>query len=135
MFAFQKLDGQAQKAGPTMIKPAPENMNEPAEYHAHIYFELDDLTATEQMRQQLIDAIPAEGVVHKMFARVVGPHPKPMFEIDYPASIKIEVQALLEQYRGDRSVLIHPVIDDELTAHTWGAQWLGPVLDLYLDKL
>lgn len=110
-------------------------MQQVDEYHAHIYFELDDLTATEQMRQHLIDAIPAEGVVHKMFARLVGPHPKPMFEIDYSASIKAQVQALLEQYRGNRSVLIHPVTDDDLTAHTSGAHWLGPVLDLYLDKL
>lgn len=105
------------------------------EYHAHVYFEMTDLAGAEQMRQTLIDAIPPEGVVHKLFARLVGPHPLPMFEIDYPASIRHEVQALLEQYRAGRSVLIHPVTDDDLAAHTGGAQWLGPKLALLLDRL
>lgn len=105
------------------------------EYHAHVYFEMVDLAGAEQMRQTLIDAIPPEGVVHKLFARLVGPHPLPMFEIVYPASIRHEVQALLEQQRAGRSVLIHPVTDDDLAAHTSGAQWLGPKLDLLLDRL
>lgn len=107
----------------------------PTEYHAHVYFALEDLARSEQLRQLLIDAIPPDGVVHKLFARQVGPHPLPMFEIDYPASIKGDVQALLEQYRDGRPVLIHPVTDDELAAHTYGAQWLGQPLDLLLDRL
>ncbi len=110
-------------------------MTLPTYYHAHVYFEMTDLTGAEQLRHTLIGAIPPEGVVHKLFARLVGPHPLPMFEIDYPASIRHEVQALLEQYRAGRSVLIHPVTDDDLAAHTSGAQWLGPKLALLLERL
>ncbi len=106
-----------------------------AQYHAHVYFELDDLAATEQVRQRLIAAIPAAGVVHKLFPRQVGPHPLPMFEIDFPTEIFEAVLALLEQERGQRSVLIHPVTGDELAAHTSGAQWLGPPLPLLLEHL
>lgn len=106
-----------------------------AYYHAHVYFELDDLAATEQVRERLMAAMPAAGVVHKLFPRQVGPHPLPMFEIDFPADNFDAVLALLEQQRGQRSVLIHPVTDDDLAAHTTGAQWLGAPLPLLLDRL
>lgn len=105
------------------------------QYHAHVYFELDDLAATEQVRARLMAAMPAAGVVHKLFPRQVGPHPLPMFEIDFPAADLDAVLALLERERGSRPVLIHPVTDDELAAHTTGAQWLGPPLPLLLDRL
>jgi DOPA 4,5-dioxygenase len=104
-------------------------------YHAHVYFELDDLDATEQVRQRLMAAMPGAGVVHKLFPRQVGPHPLPMFEIDFPSRIFDSVLALLEQERGARSVLIHPVTDDDLAAHTTGAQWLGSPLPLLLERL
>ena len=111
------------------------NMSNVAQYHAHIYFELDDLARTEQIRQKLIDSLPAQTVVYKLIARLVGPHTLPMFEIDFPTGMKDQVVSLIEQYRDGRSVLIHPVIDDELAAHTSGAQWLGRRLDLLLDRL
>lgn len=111
------------------------NMSNVAQYHAHIYFELDDLARTEQIRQSLIDLLPAQAVVYKLIARLVGPHSLPMFEIDFPAGMKDEVVSLIEQCRDGHSVLIHPVIDDELAAHTTDAQWLGRRLDLFLDRL
>ena len=33
------------------------------------------------------------------------------------------------------SVLIHPILDHEIEAHTTYATWLGVPLELYLDKL
>ncbi len=104
-------------------------------YHAHVYFALEDMASAEKLRQLLMDAMPQPSVVHKLFARQVGPHPLPVFEIDYPAAIAEQVRALLEQHRGAHSVLIHPVTDDDLAAHTSGALWLGQQLDLYLDRL
>lgn len=112
-----------------------ETTNLPSHYHAHVYFDLADLDATAQMQQHLIAAMPDAVVVHRMIARPIGPHPLPMFEVDFPAGLKPTVLAVLEQWRGARSVLIHPVTNDDLRAHTIEAQWLGPQLDLLLDRL
>ncbi len=104
-------------------------------YHAHVYFTRDDMARTGLMREQLIQLMPPQTVVHGLIPREVGPHPLPMFEIDFPVSSKEAVLALVEQYRDGRSVLVHPLIQDQLVAHTSAAQWLGQKLVLFLDRL
>ncbi len=94
-------------------------------YHAHIYFTLEQKALAAQVRQQIADAIPTLTYLGQLIPKCVGPHPKPMFEIHIPAN---QLEAAIRQINALRAgldVLIHPVHDNHLAAHTKDAQWLG----------
>lgn len=99
-------------------------------YHAHIYFGLDELALAESIRQRMIDAIPALTYKGVLISKLVGPHPKPMFELHFPAEVLAETMATLDQLRNHLAILIHPVHDEYLKAHTAEAIWLGNPLTL-----
>ncbi len=102
-------------------------------YHAHIYFELEQRTLAEQARLAIIKAIPQLTYVGKLIPMLVGPHPKPMFEMHIPAIVLDKAMIAMEKYREELTVLIHPVQNDELAAHTIDARWLGKPLTLNVD--
>jgi DOPA 4,5-dioxygenase len=58
-----------------------------------------------------------------------------MFQLEYPESVSHEVESVLLGACGGRSVLIHPLLADEVASHTIHAKWLGPVLPMALEKL
>jgi DOPA 4,5-dioxygenase len=58
-----------------------------------------------------------------------------MFELHIPASMINYAKASIDELREGLSVLIHPVQQDELDAHTNAAIWLGKKLALKLDVL
>jgi DOPA 4,5-dioxygenase len=58
-----------------------------------------------------------------------------MFELHIPANMINYAKASIDELREGLSVLIHPVQQDELDAHTNSAIWLGTKLDLKLDAL
>ena len=58
-----------------------------------------------------------------------------MFEIHIPASEIEKITPVLDEMRQGLSVLIHPVQENELEAHTVGARWLGEELPLSLKAL
>jgi len=102
-------------------------------YHAHIYFSLNELALAEQVRQAMITEIPELTYRGELVPRLVGPHPKPMFEIHFPAETFESTIEKLEQLRKHLDVLIHPVHDDHLKAHTEQARWLGKRLELNVE--
>lgn len=102
-------------------------------YHAHVYFELDQLALAEEVRQAVVRSIPELTYLGELIAKPVGPHPKPMFEVHIPADILENAVQRIEAARKDLDVLIHPVNDDPLAAHTTDATWLGNALPLRLD--
>lgn len=104
-------------------------------YHAHIFFSGDDTAPAEALRQRLGSLLPAGVRIGAFLPRVAGPLPLPMFQLDYPACLADQVEAVLRQHTDGRSVLIHPLLADEQAAHTTHATWLGPVLVLRLDRL
>jgi aromatic ring-cleaving dioxygenase len=104
-------------------------------YHAHIYFALDEMALAEQVRENIINALPQLTYTGQLIPMPIGPHPQPMFEIHIPAANVNHAMTTIDSLREGLSVLIHPVQHDELEAHTTGARWLGTQLALKLEVL
>ena len=104
-------------------------------YHAHIYFQLDEMALATRVRENIIQDIPQLTYTGQLIPISIGPHPKPMFEIHIPEFIINYAIASIDNLREGLSVLIHPVQQDELEAHTSKAQWLGTKLPLKLEVL
>jgi DOPA 4,5-dioxygenase len=104
-------------------------------YHAHIYFQLDEMALATRVRENIIQDIPQLTYTGQLIPISIGPHPKPMFEIHIPEYIINYAIASIDNLREGLSVLIHPVQQDELEAHTSQAQWLGTKLPLKLEVL
>ena len=103
-------------------------------YHAHVYFPLREQdkaqALNEIIRQERQDVLRGSPLV----GRLVGPHKMPMFEI-HLESLSEEFLAWLDTIRGDFSVLIHPVSEEELLDHTERAIWLGREIGVFEEKL
>jgi DOPA 4,5-dioxygenase len=106
-----------------------------ADQHAHVFFEPGQLAEAEVLRALLIDALPPAVTVGACLPHAAGPLPQPMFEIDCPAAHVDVLRTVLATLCAGRSVLIHPVMADELSAHTRYAEWLGRPLALRIDSL
>lgn len=102
-------------------------------YHAHFYFELEQRALADEIRLAIVQAIPQLTYVGELIPRLVGPHPKPMFEIHIPAAVLDKAIIAIEKFRKGLDVLIHPVHDNDLVAHTIDAKWLGNPLTLNVD--
>lgn len=105
------------------------------EFHVHIYFTKNEIELAQQIRDDLIHAIPQLTYVGELILKPIGPHPRPMFEIHVPAAKIDSIVPVIDKKRSGLSVLIHPVQDDELAAHTVFARWLGEKLKLDLSQL
>lgn len=104
-------------------------------FHVHIYFTKNEIELAQQVRDELIRAIPRLIYVGELVLKPIGPHSKPMFEIHIPTEEIDHIAAIIDKKRSGLSVLIHPVQEDELAAHTVFARWLGDRLKLDLNNL
>lgn len=104
-------------------------------YHAHVYFSLNENALAAKVRDNILKDIPQITYAGQLIPISVGPHTMPMFELHIPASMINYAKASIDELREGLSVLIHPVQQDELDAHTKSAVWLGEKLDLNLDVL
>ena len=102
-------------------------------YHAHIYFTLQQSALAASVLSNIAQAIPQLSYVGRLIPMPIGPHPQPMFEIHIPAAILPSALEKIAVLREGLSVLIHPVQQDELAAHSTQAQWLGEKLTLNLS--
>lgn len=110
------------------------------DYDAHIYFEADSPTSTESARklnrkawEELSFESPGNQIIiRELRYQPIGPHPLPMFEINFGRSNLEKVLSWLIQNRGMLPVLIHPVTGNDMVDHSSGAMWLG--YDLTLNK-
>lgn len=100
-----------------------------------MYFTLADIPLASQIHNEIAHKMSYLTYLGQPIPRPIGPHPMPMFEMHIPAANITQATTLLEELRGEFSVLIHPVQADELTAHTQDAIWLGEKLALNLDVL
>jgi aromatic ring-cleaving dioxygenase len=107
----------------------------PLIYHAHVYFLPEQVRAAETLHEVLSKALPASSWMGKLIHREVGPHTRPMFEINFDESLLSEVSSLLEAHRGELPVLLHPDLTDNIEAHTNSASWLGEELALKIHTL
>jgi DOPA 4,5-dioxygenase len=105
-------------------------------YHAHIYFTDTTLAAADQLREAAEREWGARGVfVSRLVRRLVGPHPTPMFEIDFEVAQRDAIVAWLKAHRGVLTVLVHEVTGDDYRDHTDGVFWLGEPLPLDLSRM
>lgn len=104
-------------------------------YHAHVYFALNQTALASAVRDNILKDIPQITYAGQLIPLSVGPHTMPMFELHIPASMINYAKASIDALREGLSVLIHPVQQDELDAHTRAAIWLGEKLPLKLDML
>lgn len=104
-------------------------------FHGHIYFSTDQAERATEVRQNLANALPQLTYIGKLITQPIGPHAKPMFEIHIPAAEIDRIIPVIDDLRQGLPVLIHPVQEDELEAHTAAARWLGEKLPLDLAVL
>ena len=104
-------------------------------YHAHVYFSVDEMALAAQVRENIIKALPQLTYTGQLIPMAIGPHPLPMFELHVPAASINFAMATINDLREGLNVLVHPVQNDELEAHTNGARWLGEMLTLNLSVL
>lgn len=104
-------------------------------FHAHIYFDVETRASAEALLKSLGDQFgPKLRHLGRLIDRPIGPHPVPMFEIDFAPELFYPVVSFLMLNHAGHSVLIHPETGDDLTDHTAHALWLGRQLNLDLSR-
>ncbi|MBS0298693.1 MAG: DOPA 4,5-dioxygenase family protein [Proteobacteria bacterium] len=104
-------------------------------FHGHIYFSDNEIERAAKVRENLANALPQLTYIGQLITRPIGPHAKPMFEIHIPAAEIDRITPVIDELRQGLSVLIHPLQENELEAHTTDARWLGEKLPLNLQVL
>lgn len=105
-------------------------INRHQSYHAHFYFDQSSSDYAAQVRQ---DVQQRFGVfVGRFNQRLVGPHTKWSFEIDFTNELFDEVIPWLDQSRQGHSILVHAVTEDDYRDHTEYVYWLGEPVQLDL---
>jgi aromatic ring-cleaving dioxygenase len=120
---------------------APESAAQPrdtsaiADYHAHIYY--DPATTRDRaarVRGWMEERFPAArmGRWHDV---PVGPHPRAMYQIAFPADLLPAILPWLMLNRLGLPVLLHPNTDNARDDHLVHAVWMGEILPLNADVL
>jgi DOPA 4,5-dioxygenase len=105
-------------------------------YHAHIYFDEQSRAEAVLFHQLLGDQLGSHLRYYgRLIDRPIGPHPTPMFEIDFQPEHFQKVVNFLMLNHGALSVLIHPETGEDIRDHSTLALWLGKQLDLDFDFL
>jgi len=104
-------------------------------FHGHIYFSECEIELAARVRENLTKALPQLTYIGRLIPKPIGPHSRPMFEIHIPASEIDLATSVIDEMRQGLSVLIHPVQENEIAAHTVSAKWLGQKLPLDLEVL
>ncbi|WP_374077869.1 DOPA 4,5-dioxygenase family protein [Bdellovibrio bacteriovorus] len=103
----------------------------PREFDAHIYFSEVSLQKAQSLHDEAIEQFKGQRVfVGEMIPEPIGPHPTPMFEINFPKEFFRDVVLWLMKARGDLSVLVHELTGNDLYDHTQAAMWLGEAVPL-----
>ena len=99
-------------------------------YHAHVYFDLQQLHQATQLHRALSHLPVALGRIH---TQAIGPHPKAMFQAVFTAADYPRLRNWLDAHRNDLDVLIHKETGDNWKDHTIHAEWLGNPQALNLE--
>ena len=101
-------------------------------YHAHVYFDLNQIQIIELLYAQLQQEFGETVSYGRIHQKLVGPHTKPMFQLEFDQSILPQIKNSLSSNDLNLSVLIHPLDDNAYLAHTQDAEWLEKPLALNL---
>ena len=100
-------------------------------YHAHIYFDRASQGFAEELFKRvglLFD--PSEVKAACFRDHPVGPHPLPMFELNFHEEMKEEVVQWLERERRGLGVLVHEDTGQDERDHLENLLWLGDRLPI-----
>lgn len=103
-------------------------------YHAHIYYRADTKSEAQKLRA-LIQVTYPHLPVSPMVDYAVGPHLYPMFQVglsDRDLDVMIRE---VKPFSQTLSILFHPLIRDDLIAHTDEAMWIGKPLPVNVEFL
>jgi aromatic ring-cleaving dioxygenase len=103
------------------------------DYHAHIYY--DRATSrgrAERLRERIATEFP-QAKLGRWHDELVGPHPQPMYQVAFPATMLGQFVPWLMLNRDGLTVLLHPETGDAYTDHTAHAAWFGAVLPLRVE--
>ncbi|MBC7542708.1 MAG: 4,5-dioxygenase [Candidatus Sericytochromatia bacterium] len=105
-------------------------------YHAHVYFQLADEAAMALLQAKAEVDLAGLATVHSLRRKPVGPHPWPMFVVEFAHPHRTPVIDWLQAHHGTQPVLLHPDSGDDLADHRDHACWLGErqALDLSFFK-
>lgn len=118
---------KAQQLKNTMTYP--KNLHQ--DYHAHFYFDQQSSDFAASIRDKIHQEFGL--FVGRFNQRLVGPHTKWSFEIDFTYQEFEAAVAWLDANRDGHSVLIHAVTGDDYLDHTDYVYWLGEPVALDLS--
>lgn len=102
-------------------------------FHAHIYWEnTDQRNAALSWRNELEKMGGILGSVHD---RPVGPHPLPMYQVEYDERSQSVIEDLLKSRAGNMSILLHTDTGNHVEDHTAGVRWIGKSRELDIEFL
>lgn len=117
------------------------NSSEIKGFHFHVYYDFnEEFDKAFDLWSLANDTLLARERNRIMFLGQMnmnpnGPHTKAYFVIVTSPFYFGEVFKLLLLNRNGLSILVHPLTNDELEAHTSMAVWMGKEVPLDLDKL
>jgi len=109
------------------------------DYDVHIYFTESDLKFVQNLKEKIGAAFSEaskskEVFIGDLIPKAIGPHPRPMLEINFAASRFAQIVPWLMRERRDLSILVHQITGDDYYDHTQGALWLGSPVALDLSR-
>lgn len=100
-------------------------------FHAHVYFDAGTRPTAERIHDALARRFDLK--LGRLHDRPLGPHPKPMFEVELEPEHFATVVPWLMINRAGLSVLVHPTTDDAVADHATRPLWMGEVLPLDVE--
>lgn len=103
-------------------------------WHAHIYYTPDTKPAALRLREWVGARFPA-ATLGRWHDTKVGPHPRPMYQIAFPADLFPTLAPFLAMNRIGLTILLHPESGRPKDDHLKNAMWMGEVLPMDASML